>query len=93
VSRIIIDGPIGPGKFTLLEVLGQNFPLYPEPVDTWSLLAPYYTDQTPYGFALQLQILTSLLTRPANITYLAERHPYSGKDVFSRFLAQSEKEV
>ena len=59
---IVIAGPIGAGKSTLVESLANEMsvPMYSEPVDhqiTQQLLADFYSNMSTYAFPLQMHLL------------------------------------
>lgn len=58
-NMIIIDGVVGVGKSSLMEILSEELDLtvFPEPVIDNPLLPLFYEDMKRYGFALQVFFL------------------------------------
>lgn len=56
--HIAIDGPVGAGKSTLMDLLTDvGFTPFPEPVVENTLLEKFYYDRERYGFPLQIYLL------------------------------------
>ena len=58
-SVISIDGPIGAGKSTLIELLAKIFPFrtFPEPVEKNPFLDDYYKEPMRWSFPMQMFML------------------------------------
>jgi deoxyadenosine/deoxycytidine kinase len=57
--RIVIDGNIGSGKSTQLDILkAKGFKIYKEPIDDWPLDL-FYKDKSRWAFLLHMKILNS----------------------------------
>lgn len=79
--RIAIEGNIGSGKTTQLELLSRIFPVYTEPVHLWPL-EEFYANPKAQHFHMQTAVLTSFLDNGPGIY---ERSPRSSREVFSNF--------
>lgn len=78
--RVVIDGNIGSGKSTQLDLLKtKGFKIFKEPIDDWPLEL-FYSDKSRWGFLLQMKILLSFAHAPQN--HIFERSMLSSKDVF-----------
>ena len=78
--KIVIDGNIGSGKTTQLNLLEScGFAVQREPIGEWPLEL-YYSDPVRWGFLFQMLILQTLKTVPGFVIY--ERSPLSSKEVF-----------
>ena len=84
--RISIEGNIGSGKTTQLEMLREFFPIFTEPVHLWPLDS-FYEDPKRQGFHMQSAVLASFADYGPGIY---ERSTRSSRDVFSN-LEGSEK--
>jgi len=76
--RIVIDGNIGSGKSTQLDLL-RGFKIFKEPIDDWPLEL-FYSDKSRWGFLLQMKILKSYSDAPDD--HIFERSMYSSHYVF-----------
>jgi deoxyadenosine/deoxycytidine kinase len=78
--RIVIDGNIGSGKSTQLDLLkSKGFKIFKEPIDDWPLEL-FYSDKSRWGFLLQMKILSSFADAPDD--HVFERSMLSSRDVF-----------
>lgn len=85
--KIVIDGNIGSGKTTQLDLLEkQGFRVKREPIEEWPLEL-YYSDPERWGFLFQMIILQSLKTVPGFVIY--ERSPLSSKEVFWKVMKKT----
>lgn len=87
--KIVIEGNIGGGKSTVLNMISQRtrLPIFLEPVDTdWKDgLSLFYNDNARWGFAFNLKVLmTYHQWRNNNFKAVYERCPMSSKCVFSQ---------
>jgi deoxyadenosine/deoxycytidine kinase len=87
--KIVIEGNIGGGKSTVLNLISQRtrLPIFLEPVDTeWKDgLSLFYSDNSRWGFAFNLKVLmTYHQWRNNNFKAVYERCPLSSKCVFSQ---------
>jgi deoxyadenosine/deoxycytidine kinase len=88
--KIVIDGNIGSGKTTQLNLLEkQGFRVKREPIEEWPLEL-YYSDPERWGFLFQMIILQSLKTVPGFVIY--ERSPLSSKEVFWKVMEKTQIE-
>jgi deoxyadenosine/deoxycytidine kinase len=79
--KIVIDGNIGSGKTTQLNLLIKYYPaVHKEPIEKWPLDL-FYSDPKRWGFLLQIRILQTFYEQ-ANISGIFERCPMSSKHVF-----------
>lgn len=77
---ITIDGNIGSGKTTQLELLGGKYEIFREPIESWPLES-FYDNKSRWAFLLQMTILKTFQPPPCkNAIY--ERSPDSSKNVF-----------
>lgn len=62
---ISVDGNIGSGKSTVLDVLSKRgFRVYKEGIDNWSdVLEKFYEDQARWAFTLQITILHDMYSK------------------------------
>ena len=94
--KIVIEGNIGGGKSTILNMISQRtrIPVFLEPVDTeWKQgLEYFYTDNSRWGFTFNLNVLMTY-NRWKNNDFKAiyERCPLSSKEVFSKLQHDSGK--
>ena len=60
-DMIIVDGVVGVGKSSLMEILAEelNLTVFPEPVMDNPLLPKFYEDMKKYGFPLQVFFLNN----------------------------------
>jgi len=88
--KVVIDGNIGSGKTTQLNLLEyQGFVVKREPIDEWPLDL-YYSDPKRWGFLFQMLILQTLKTKPGFVIY--ERSPLSSKEVFWEIMEKTDIE-
>ena len=88
--KIVIDGNIGSGKTTQLNLLEKKgFKVQREPIEKWPLDL-YYSDPKRWGFLFQMLILQTLKTVPGFVIY--ERSPLSSKEVFWNIMEKTELE-
>jgi deoxyadenosine/deoxycytidine kinase len=87
--KIVIEGNIGGGKSTVLNMISQRtrIPIFLEPVDTeWKQgLEYFYNDNSRWGFTFNLNVLMTY-NKWSNNNFKAvyERCPLSSKEVFSK---------
>jgi deoxyadenosine/deoxycytidine kinase len=80
MTKIVIDGNIGCGKTTQLNLLEQiGLPVKREPIEKWPLDL-FYSDKERWGLTFQLVVLQTLVTQEGSCIY--ERCPQSSKDIF-----------
>jgi hypothetical protein len=85
--KIVIDGNIGSGKTTQLNLLEQKgWTVQREPIEEWPLDL-FYTDKPRWALLLQLKILQTL--RPLDKTAVYERCLLSSRYVFWELLRES----
>jgi deoxyadenosine/deoxycytidine kinase len=87
--KVVIDGNIGSGKTTQLDMLeSKGWTVKREPIDDWPL-EQFYKDPKTWGFVFQMVVLQTLqpLAGPADVVY--ERCIYSTRDVFWRHMSKS----
>ncbi len=94
--KIVIEGNIGGGKSTILNMISQRtrLPIFLEPVDTdWKEgLDLFYTDHSRWGFAFNLKVLmTYNKWKNNNFKAVYERSPLSAKHIFSQLQYDSGK--
>jgi deoxyadenosine/deoxycytidine kinase len=85
--RVIVDGNIGSGKTTQIELLKKlGFQTKKEPIEHWPL-KQFYEDPPRWAFLLQMKILESYSDAPEGYVY--ERCMTSSKDVFWKCMVDS----
>lgn len=85
--RIVIDGNIGSGKSTQIQLLKDiGFNTKKEPIEEWPL-KQFYEDQSRWAFLLQMKILETYSNSPDNCVY--ERCMQSSKHIFWWHLLRS----
>jgi deoxyadenosine/deoxycytidine kinase len=85
--KIVIDGNIGSGKTTQLDLLEKKgWTVRREPIDEWPL-EEFYKDPKTWGYILQMAILETLQPIRAEVV-VYERCIYSTRDVFWRHMAK-----
>ena len=85
--KIVIDGNIGSGKTTQLNLLESiGYDVVREPIDKWPLDL-YYSDPERWGFLFQVLILQTLKTYDGFKIY--ERSPLSSKEVFWKIMKKT----
>jgi deoxyadenosine/deoxycytidine kinase len=88
--KIVIDGHIGSGKSTQLDMLRHiGFNVITEPIEKWPLEL-FYSDPERWGLLFQLTILQTLKTEDGFRIY--ERCPLSSRDVFWKTMKKTELE-
>lgn len=82
--RIAIEGLIGVGKSTVLDILRNKYMLHvePEPLDAWTLLPQFYRNKPYEAFAFEMQVLSSYCHSNFSGSIVMERSPDTAKDVF-----------
>jgi deoxyadenosine/deoxycytidine kinase len=94
--KIVIEGNIGGGKSTVLNMISQKtrLPIFLEPVDTYwkEGLDYFYNDNSRWGFTFNLNVLmTYNKWKDNSFKAIYERCPLSSKEVFSELQYDSEK--
>jgi deoxycitidine kinase/deoxyguanosine kinase len=85
--RIVIDGNIGCGKSTQINMLmNQGRRCFKEPVDEWPLEL-FYSNPTKWALVLQISVLKSYAEPLDNCIY--ERCPQSSKYIFWELIESS----
>jgi deoxyadenosine/deoxycytidine kinase len=89
--KVVIDGNIGSGKTTQLELLqSQGYTIKKEPLEKWPLDL-YYSDPKRWGFLFQIMILQTL--QPiSDDKVIYERSPLSSRHVFWEVMEKTELE-
>jgi deoxyadenosine/deoxycytidine kinase len=87
--KIVIDGLIGAGKSTQIELLSKHMKLdvYKEPIEEWPLES-FYEDPSRWGFMMQMAVLNSY-TNARFYDGIFERCPESSKNVFWKNLVDT----
>lgn len=84
--KVVIDGNIGAGKTTQLNLLETSgWRVKREPIEEWPL-EEFYKDKKRWGFLLQIRILQTLL--PGKRTTIHERSLLSTRYVFWEHMKQ-----
>lgn len=87
--KIVIDGNIGSGKTTQLNLLeAKNYKVHREPIEEWPLDL-FYSDPSRWGLTFQLIILETLQPHDG----IHERCPMSSKEVFWKGLKKTPEEA
>lgn len=87
--KIVIDGNIGAGKTTQLNLLeAKGFKVHREPIEKWPLNL-FYSDPVRWGLTFQLIILETLEPKDG----IHERCPRSSRDVFWKGLSKHPEEA
>jgi len=92
--KIVIDGNIGSGKTTQLDLLAKKgFTVKKEPIEKWPLDL-YYSDPKRWGFLFQIIILQTLETTdtPGDVVVVYERSPLSSRYVFWELMEKTPEE-
>lgn len=86
--KIVIDGNIGCGKTTQLDLIEHRLKLKVkrEPIEKWPLQT-FYQDPKRWGLTFQLVILNTLVVDSDTCIY--ERCPLSSKEIFWRILEKT----
>jgi deoxyadenosine/deoxycytidine kinase len=91
---ISIEGLIGVGKTTVLELLKSRYKVVNEPLEAWTLLQQLYEQPNVYAFPFEIQVLVSFLKHQATLdtacTTILERSAESAYFVFSKMFLQNE---
>jgi deoxyadenosine/deoxycytidine kinase len=88
MKRIAIEGNIGAGKTTQLDMLSSlGIPVFREPTHLWPL-EEFYEDPERHGFLMQATVLASFADKGPGVY---ERSTLASKEVFSDFKTESEK--
>lgn len=87
--KIVIDGPIGAGKSTQVDILSRelNISAVREPIDEWPLEL-FYSDPKRWAFLMQVAVLNSFV-KLRNTQGIFERSPESTRCVFWRNMVVS----
>ena len=87
--KIVIDGLIGAGKSTQVEIINKRLgiPIVKEPIEEWPLEL-FYSDPARWGFTMQVAVLNSFV-KLRNVDGIFERCPESSRAVFWRNLVES----
>lgn len=90
--RIVIDGNIGSGKTSQLDLLGTlGYKIKKEPIDQWPLEL-FYSDPERWGFLFQIVVLQTFDYGPDDGFTILERCPSSSKDVFWSIMNKNQVE-
>ena len=90
--KVVIDGNIGSGKTTQLELLqNQGYTIKKEPLEKWPLDL-YYSDPKRWGFLFQIMILQTLQPVESSDIVIYERSPLSSRHVFWEVMEKTELE-
>ena len=88
---VVIDGNIGSGKSTQVEMLKDLYTVHREPLDQWgNLLKWFYADPKRWALTFQMKVLkcfNALKDDPATTT-IVERYPESSRCVFWKLLCE-----
>jgi deoxyadenosine/deoxycytidine kinase len=88
--RISIDGAIGVGKTTVINMLKKdNHIVNPEDTDKWNdWLQLYHSDMTKYAYSFQSRILFDKMCQPytTNKINIYERSPFTLHNMFGKLL-------
>ena len=93
-QTISIEGLIGAGKSTVLAKLREAFACdtETEPIEAWTLLDQFYTDQESHAFAFEVQVLCSYKhVRYQRPGLVMERSAESALRVFAPMLQANKK--
>jgi len=87
--KIVIDGPVGAGKSTQVDIVSQHYKLdvIKEPIHEWPL-ETFYSDPSRWGFMMQCAVLVSF-SNNKHLNGIFERCPPSSKAIFWENLHQS----
>jgi deoxyadenosine/deoxycytidine kinase len=93
MDAVIIDGPVGVGKTSLMDLLVKEFSLEPflEPVDNNPLLDKFYHDRKRFSFSLQIFFLNkrfSMLKEAARIKGAVMDRSIYGDVIFAKLLCE-----
>ncbi|CCA61412.1 hypothetical protein AV955_gp055 [Diadromus pulchellus ascovirus 4a] len=98
---ICIEGNIGCGKSSVLKAFAENnFVVFPEPLEKWTLLEELYRDPEKYAYPFQLQVVLSQIETNKAIRRLSrscvkimERSAWASKNVFSNVRNWSQSQI
>jgi deoxyadenosine/deoxycytidine kinase len=87
--KIVIDGLIGAGKSTQVDILSKTLGISTvrEPIDDWPLEL-FYNDPSRWGFLMQVSVLNSFV-KLRHTAGIFERSPESTRHVFWQNLVDS----
>lgn len=86
---ISISGLIGSGKTTVIDLLKSRKPaleFFPENVEEWRFLTPFYTDKKRYSLLFQLDLLTRFQELRKYGFVISERTPSDSRFIFAECL-------
>lgn len=89
-----IEGNIGAGKSSVLEIIQKQYTVYYEDISAWKFLDEFYQDKKRWAFTLQTSILKTMKKQYSEIMSLKddvifiERSPQSSL-IFAQMLYQS----
>jgi deoxyadenosine/deoxycytidine kinase len=86
---IALEGLIGSGKTTVLDILKKEFHTIEEPLDAWTLLPSLYERPSQFAFAFETQVLCSFAINAETEDAIFERSPECAYHVFTRMLHES----
>lgn len=90
MTKIVIDGNIGAGKTSQLDMLEkQGYRVKREPIEQWPLEL-FYSNPERWGFLFQMKILQTLTCDDDTLIY--ERCPQSSHDVFWKLMKKTQEE-
>lgn len=86
--RIAIEGLIGIGKSTILEILRdqRDLSIRLEPIESWTLLSQFYASPHQEAFPFELQVLCSYCHDSFDSQAIMERSPDVALHVFVKML-------
>ena len=93
MDSIIVDGPVGVGKTSLMEILTEQFGYqqFLEPITNNPLLDKFYYDRKRYAFPLQIFFLNrrfAMLKEAAGVKGSIMDRSIYGDVIFARLLSQ-----
>jgi deoxyadenosine/deoxycytidine kinase len=93
MDAVIIDGPVGVGKTSLMDLLVKEFSLEPflEPVENNPLLDKFYHDRKRFSFSLQIFFLNkrfAMLKEAATIKGAVMDRSIYGDVIFAKLLCE-----
>ena len=93
MDSIIVDGPVGVGKTSLMEILTEQFGYqqFLEPITNNPLLDKFYYDRKKYAFPLQIFFLNkrfAMLKEAAEVKGSIMDRSIYGDVIFARLLSQ-----
>lgn len=90
--RVVIDGTIGSGKTTQLDLLEKKgWKVHREPINMWPL-DTFYKNTKRWAFMFHMIILQTLQPIESNVPVIYERSPISSRYVFWPLLETTEYE-